>query len=122
MAESLYARIGGEKAITAAVALFYDKVMADETLAPFFADIDLTQQIQKQIAFMTMAFGGPHNYSGRDLREAHAPLVARGLNEQHFNAVAGHLVATLKELSVPQPLIDEAIGIVAGTKAHVLGH
>ena len=41
--------------------------------------------------------------------------------EDHFNAVAGHLVATLQELSVEQSLIDEVIAIVATTKNDVLG-
>ncbi len=39
----------------------------------------MDKQVNKQIAFMTMAFGGPHNYTGRDLRTAHARLVERGL-------------------------------------------
>ncbi len=118
---SLYERLGGRDAVTAAVGLFYQKLMADETIAPFFDDIDMPGQIKKQIAFMTMAFGGPHGYEGRDLRTAHAKLVARGLGEAHFNAVAGHLSATLRELGVPDALIDESIAIVASTKADVLG-
>ena len=120
MADTLFQRLGGREAVTAAVGLFYQKVMADETLVPFFADIDLPAQIKKQIAFMTMAFGGPHNYEGRDLRTAHARLVARGLNEAHFGAVAGHLDATLRELGVPDNLIGEVMAIVGSTKADVL--
>jgi hypothetical protein len=38
--------------------MFYDRIMGDESLAPFFADLDMDKQINKQIAFMTMAFGG----------------------------------------------------------------
>jgi hemoglobin len=117
---SLYDRLGGEDAVAATVGLFYERIMADESLAPFFADLDMDKQITKQIAFMTMAFGGPHSYDGRDLRVAHSRLVARGLNDAHFNAVAGHLHATLTTLSVPPELIEEVMSIVGSTKREVL--
>ena len=118
--ESLYERLGGEAAITATVGMFYDRIMGDEKLAPFFADLDMDKQINKQIAFMTMAFGGPHDYTGRDLRTAHAGLVKKGLNEEHFAGVAGHLKGTLETLSVPAELIDEVMTIVGGTMKDVL--
>jgi hemoglobin len=118
--QSLYERLGGEGAITAAVGMFYDRIMADETLAPFFADLDMDKQINKQIAFMTMAFGGPHGYEGRDLRNAHSRLVARGLNADHFASVAGHLHATLTTLEVPSEIINEVMSIVGTTKPEVL--
>jgi hemoglobin len=120
--ETLYQRIGGEAAIVAAVDLFYDKVMADPLTRPFFAGIDMPAQIKKQVAFMTIAFGGPHEYTGRDLKTAHAGLVKdRGLSDVHFDAVAGHLEATLVELGVEPGLIHEALTIVAGTRNQVLG-
>ena len=53
------------------------------------------------------------------MREAHAHL---NLNESHFNAVAGHLVATLIELNVRQNLIDEVVAIALTTKKDVLGN
>jgi hemoglobin len=120
--ETLYQRIGGEAAIVAAVDLFYDKVMADELTRLFFAGIDMPAQIKKQVAFMTMAFGGPHEYAGRDLKTAHARLVKdHGLTDVHFDAVAGHLESTLVEPGVEPSLIHEALTIVAGTRNQVLG-
>jgi hemoglobin len=120
--ESLYERIGGEAAIVAAVDLFYEKVMADPRTRPFFSDLDMTTQIQKQRSFLAWALGAPEQYKGRDLRTAHAKLVKeRGLGDVHFDAVAEHLRATLVELQVPNNLIDEALSIVAGTRDQVLG-
>jgi hemoglobin len=119
---SLYERLGGEAAIAAAVDLFYDKVMADERTRPFFAAIDMKAQIKKQRSFMTVAFGGPDEYRGRDLRVAHAALVRdKGLSDMHFDAVAEHLKATLVELGIADPLIGEVLGIVGGTRKEVLG-
>jgi hemoglobin len=78
-------------------------------------------QADKQIAFLTMAFGGPSRYTGRDLRTAHAPLVARGLTDLHFDRIAQHLESTLNELSVPSDLVGEVLGVVATTRKDVLG-
>ncbi len=81
----------------------------------------MDKQIGKQKAFLTMAFGGPHNYTGLDMRKGHAHLVARGLNDAHFDAVAGNLSDTLKELGVAQPLIDQVLAIAESTRNDVLG-
>lgn len=120
MTESLYEKIGGAAAVDAAVDIFYRKVLADDTINHFFDDTDIGAQRDKQKAFLTMAFGGPNEYDGKDLRTAHAPLVERGLNDSHFNAVAGNLKATLEELNVPVELVDEVMGIAAGTHDDVL--
>src|SRR4051794_21189913 len=99
MTTSLFERIGGEAAVMAAVDLFYKKVLADSVTRPFFDGLDMSAQAKKQMSFMMWAFGGPKEYRGRPLREAHAKLVKdRGLSEVHFAAVATHLEATLREL------------------------
>lgn len=122
MEQSLYARIGGEAAIMAAVDLFYEKVMADPLTSPFFAELDMETQSRKQVAFMAWAFGGPSEFKGRNLRAAHSHLVSSmGLSDVHFDAIAGHLHATLHELAIEEPLINEAMTIVASTRDQVLG-
>ena len=57
---------------------------------------------------------------GQNLRAAHTKAVEHGLNDQHFDAVAGHLKSSMEELNVPTALIDEAISIVATTRDDVL--
>ena len=120
MSASLYERIGGQAAVMAAVDLFYQKVMADELTRPFFASLDMKALTTKQVAFMAWAFGGPAEYKGRDLRTAHAGLVERGLGDQHFDAVARHLEATLRELGLADDLVQEALGIVGSQRDAVL--
>lgn len=117
MSESLFDRIGGENAVNAAVDIFYRKVLADDRISEFFDTTDMERQHQKQKAFLTMAFGGPNNYDGKSMRDAHKHM---NLNEDHFNAVAENLVATLQSLEVPQPLIDEVVTIALSVKDDVL--
>ena len=121
MSQALFQRIGGEQAVNVAVDIFYRKVLADDRVNGFFDDVDMDRQAAKQKAFLTMAFGGPNHYTGADMRRGHAHLVARGLNDTHFDIIVDHLSATLRELNVPQDSIDEVAAICEGTRADILG-
>lgn len=115
---TLYDRLGGAAAVDLAVEKFYDRVLADERVQHFFAHMDMQRQKQHQKDFMTYAFGGAQDWRGRSMRDAHKDLVAEmGLTDQHFDAIAEDLVATLVELEVPQALIDEVAQIV-GSVSH----
>jgi hemoglobin len=119
--KSLYERIGAEPAVNAAVDIFYRKVLSDYRINRFFDNVDMEKQAAKQKAFLTMAFGGPHNYTGEDMRKGHAHLVKMGLDDSHFDAVVENLGATLEELNVPQELIAEVVAICETTRNDVLG-
>lgn len=114
---NIYEKIGGEAAVNAAVDIFYKKILADDVVNHFFEKIDMDRQIQKQKDFMKMVFGGPSEYTGDDMRTAHAHLA---LEEEHFTAVAGHLKATLEELNVPEDLQDEVMTLVGSTHDDIL--
>lgn len=115
--ETLFDRIGGMDAVNSAVDIFYDKVLADETIKHFFTKTDMKKQAGKQKAFLAYAFGCPMGYTGKSMREAHAHM---NISEAHFNSVAGHLVRTLEELNVPQNLIDEVVAIALTTKDDIV--
>lgn len=121
MDQSIYEQIGGAAAVDAAVDVFYDKILADDTINHFFTSVDLKKQRAKQKAFLTMVFGGPNNYDGKDLRNAHAGLVAKGLGDLHFDAVAKHLKATLEQLKVPAELTNQILAIAGSVRNDVLG-
>lgn len=118
---TLYEQLGGEAAVNAAVDIFYRKVLTDHRINRFFDDVDMIKQAAKQKAFLTMAFGGPHNYTGEDMRKGHAHLVKLGLDDSHFDAVIENLGATLVELNVPQALIAQVAAIGESTRNDVLG-
>lgn len=114
---TLFERIGGMPAVHAAVDVFYSKVLGDERINHFFNKTDMVTQSRKLMGFLAYAFGAPMNYSGKNMRQAHASMQ---LTEEHFNAVAGHLVATLEELGVKQELIDQVVAIALSTRDDVL--
>ncbi len=118
---SLYETLGGEAAVNAAVDIFYRRVLADAYVKRFFEGVDMDRQAAKQKAFLTMAFGGPNNYTGKDMREGHRHLVKEmGLNDSHFEHILAHLRSTLAELGVGEDLIQQVIDIAESTRDDVL--
>lgn len=117
---SLYEQLGGEAAVNAAVDVFYRKVLTDDRISEFFDSVNMDRQIAKQKAFLTMVFGGPVAYSGKDMRAGHAHLVARGLNDSHFDAVLELLTASLAEVGAPAGLIEKVGAIAESARADVL--
>jgi hemoglobin len=118
---SLFEQLGGEAAVDAAVEVFYKKVLDDHRIYRFFDNVDMEKQAAKQKAFLTMAFGGPSHYSGKDLRAGHAKLVKMGLDDSHFNAVLENLEATLIELGVEKELVEQVNALAETTRHDVLG-
>ena len=117
---TLFERLGGAPAIDTAVDIFYRKMLADNRVSDFFDNADMDQQIAKQKAFLTMVFGGPNNYTGKDLREGHKHLLEKGLDDTHVDIVIEHLGATLKELGVAEEDIKEVTGIAEGARGDIL--
>lgn len=115
---SLFERLGGEAAVDAAVDIFYRKVLADDRISHYFDGVDMVEQAKKQKAFLTMVFGGPNNYTGKDLRTAHAKL--DNLDDTHFDAVVENLGGTLQELGVAESDIAEVAGIASSVRDDVL--
>ena len=123
---SIYDSIGGAAAVRAAVDDFYDRVLADPELAPFFDGTDMQRLKAHQRSFIAAAIGGPEVFAGRDMASAHASL---GVSDAQFDAVVAHLVDTLTGLGVPQEVIGQIgaalaplrASIVAAPTAHATG-
>jgi hemoglobin len=120
MPAQLYEQLGGQPAVDAAVDVFYRKVLADNRISAFFDGVDMDHQIAKQKAFLTMVFGGPVAYTGQDMRRGHAHLVARGLNDSHFDAVVEDLGLSLNEVGAPGELIAKVVAIAESVRNDVL--
>lgn len=118
---TLFEKLGGEGAVDAAVDIFYRKVLQDDRIKDFFTDVDMDEQINKQKAFLTFAFGGPSNYTGLNMKEAHVRLVERGMNDTHVDVVVELLGGTLKELGVSDELIGEVAAVAESVRDQVLG-
>lgn len=117
---TLYERLGGAPAMEAAVDIFYRKVLTDDRISRFFEDVDMERQAAKQKAFLTMVTGGPANYTGQDMRQGHAHLVAQGLDDSHVDVVLELLAETLTELGARPEDIAEVAALANSVRDHVL--
>lgn len=115
--DTLYHRLGGEEQISNVVDEFYERVLADDSVAHFFENVDMAAQRAHQTQFLSAVAGGPVEYDGEDMREAHEGM---GIEPQHFAAIATHLEAALREFDVPDESIDEIMSEVAGLEDNVV--
>jgi hemoglobin len=107
---SIYERIGGDEALIVVVDDFYSRVMADPALAPFFTGANLSRLKGKQVEFFAAALGGPDEYAGRSMTDAHR---GRGIGQTEFDLVAKHLGDSLAGAGVPADTAGEIIATIA---------
>jgi hemoglobin len=70
-----------------------------------------------QLAFLSQALGGPKQYSGASMGEAHAKL---SIEQSHFDSVAMHLVVTLRELGVSEEIIHEIANAITPLASQIV--
>ncbi len=103
---SLYDRLGGEQAIEAITKAFYQRVLADEELRPFFENTEMDKQLCMQREFLSSALDGPVAYMGKPLSHAHQN---RGIQARHFALFVRHFLDTLRAFGVSEEDTDEVI-------------
>lgn len=116
-AVSVYEAIGGRAALVAAVDGFFERMLADPALSPFFPGGVSAVHRRYLVTILGEALGGPERYRGPGIAESHRGL---GISDAHFDRTAGHLDATLDGLGVPRHLTDHIVGIVAGLRHAVV--
>jgi hemoglobin len=116
--ESLYDQIGGQDAIDEMVDQFYERVLADPELSPFFASADRTRLIRMQQEFFGAALGGPTGYSGTSLRDAHA---GRGIGAADLACFTGHLLDTLQQRGFSGDAADQVVSRIAMAGDDIVG-
>jgi hemoglobin len=117
---SLYDRIGGSEAIGKIFDEVGGRMAADPELAKFFqgqSQEALMTQRQRAIEFLCHETGGPCNYSGRPLKEAHASL---NVTESQWKAFLKLLTATLDNQKIGEKEKDEFLAVVKRFKSDVV--
>jgi hemoglobin len=113
----LYDRLGGKAAIEAVVDDFFARVAADPAINASFAVSHVPRTRQRLIELLCLATGGPCTYSGRDMKTTHKGM---GVTEAQFNALAGHLVATLDKFKVPEKEKSELLALIGPMKPDIV--
>jgi hemoglobin len=114
---SLFEVLGQEVGIRTAVDAFYERVLADQELVPYFANSDTVSLRGHMTKLLMQVSGGPQSYSGRELAESHQPL---NISPEHFERVAGHLADALDSLGVDAGVRDQVVGVIASHRDDVV--
>lgn len=115
--KSDYDLIGGAPAVTAVVDAFYQKVLADPDLTEFFTDVDLPRLKRHQVMLVSHVLGGPVNYEGRALSDAHAHLP---IEQTHFRRVVAHLVDVLDKAGVGEEIIGRVGAVLQDSESEIV--
>lgn len=115
--ETIFDRLGGTGAVDDAVDDFYDRVLADERVAHHFEDTDVTELRAHQAQFISAVTGGPVQYDGADMREAHEGM---GITDGEFDAVADHLDAALAENDASEGDRERVLAEVEGLRPEIV--
>ena len=114
---TLYQALGAEDGIRGAVDAFYERVVADPELAPYFADVDMISLRRHQTDMLVTATGGPRTYTGQDMAEAHSGL---DITDGAFNKVVGHLGATLQAAGADEQTIGSVVEALSPLRSAIV--
>jgi hemoglobin len=103
----LFDRLGGKPAVEAVVDEFLARVSADKRINGRFFNTDVKRLRTLLVEFVCSATGGPCQYTGRDMKTAHAGFQ---LVQEEFDALVEDLVGALDKFNVPRKEKDEVLG------------
>lgn len=121
--KSLYERLGGIYPIATVVDSFIDILLVNDVLNANPAIDAARKRVPtpglkfRVTALVCQATGGPCNYSGRSMKDAHAHL---NITEQEWQAMLSDFRRVLNNYRVPAKEQAELIGIVESTKKDIV--
>lgn len=104
---TLFERIGGEQTIAEVVYDFYERVLADPELKPFFKNTAMDKLRRMQREFFSAALDGHITYTGKPLGHVHH---GRGITKNHFALFVNHLLDTLRDYGINDQDVTDIIG------------
>jgi hemoglobin len=120
---SLYDRLGGVYNIAVVVDDFIDRIMGDPRLNANPLVDEAHHRVSPQgfkylvTEMVCWAVGGPQQYSGRSMDDAHRHLLISG---EEWHAFMDDFQQTLDTFAVPQPEQDELKAIVESTRETIV--
>jgi uroporphyrinogen-III synthase len=109
--------VGGTPGIRETVERLYARLLVDPQIAHHFEGVDMPRLKRHQVLLLSQMLGGPAQYSGRDLAEAHAGLSIR---PEDYRCVVDHLTAVLAELAVAEDAVASIRAALGEVERHVV--
>jgi hemoglobin len=119
-AKTLYARLGGYDGIAAVCDDLLPRLMSDPQIGRFWqnrAADSIRREKQLLVDYFCASAGGPMYYTGRDMKASHAGM---GISAKDWDALLGHVKATLDKFNVPDAERREVLSFIDSTRASIV--
>lgn len=116
--DALYRALGGTEGITKVVDATLAEIHGDLRINLFFEKTDMADLRRLVIEQLCAATGGPCEYTGRSMEEAHSGL---NLTDADFDAFVEDLVRGMDSQKVPKDLQKQLLGLLGPMRPQVVG-
>lgn len=133
-ARTLYERLGGTRTIAAIVDDMTERSIADPRvnfarkniktnwLGDRYDEWEATPENvgrfkERMVEFLTLAAGGPVEYTGRDMRSVHRGM---RITNNEFDAMVGDIKTSMTAIGVPAPEMKDLLAIVETTRKQIV--
>jgi len=116
--DALYRALGGQPGITKVVDAALAEIHGDLRINLFFEKTDMADLRRLLIEQICNATGGPCEYTGRSMEEAHSGL---NLTDSDFDAFVEDLVRAMDSQKVPKDLQKQLLDLLGPMRPQVVG-
>ena len=103
MGKSVYDQLGGFTTVRKIVIEFYNRVLDEDELSPYFEKVNMERQIDHQTKFVSMLLGGPASFSDIHLKTVHVKL---NIANDHFDLIKELIIETLEDFDLDEKQVD----------------
>jgi hemoglobin len=116
---SLYERLGGDPAVSATVTKMYEKILNDDLLKGYFANVDMGKHIKMQKKFLTLVFQNTelNKFTKQSMQKSHKKL---NLKDVHFDRIKCIIEESMLSLNVSKPLVAETVDIAEKFRNYIV--
>ncbi len=116
--DSLYRALGGTAGIGKVVDAALVEIHGDPHINLFFANTDMADLRRLLVEQFCAASGGPCEYTGRSMEEAHAGL---NFTNDDFDRFVADLVRAFDKTGVPQDLQQKLLALFGPMRSQIVG-
>lgn len=113
MDDSIYKKYGGFSKVSRIVLALYDRILDDDTVGPFFDDVDMNRIVDHQTKFISSLLGGPASYTDDQIQKMHNHL---DIGPTEFEALLEILRDVLAEHDFEDEDIETVVAAFGGRR------
>lgn len=117
MTDTMFARLGGHDTMVAVVDTFYNLVLADDSLAHYFIDVDMAKLKRHQALMIGQVLGGPVSFELDVPNVAHKDLNIINID---YWLVCGYLFAVLTGFNVDHDILEHVFRTLCAVRERIV--